>query len=83
VAAPVVDGEAIPAPPKRRPPAAFPQLTPIPETPPPARWPRPDSRKPAGESGLRGLCGPPGLSPAIARRATLARWESFKLSRAA
>jgi hypothetical protein len=24
-----------------------------------------------------------GLSPAIARRATLARWESFKLSRAA
>jgi hypothetical protein len=40
VAAPVVDGEAIPASPKRRPPAGFPlfrSLTPIPETLPSAQ----------------------------------------------
>jgi hypothetical protein len=52
VATPVVDGEVIPpASPKRRPPAGFPlfrSLTLIPETPPPARWPRHDSRKAAG-----------------------------------
>jgi hypothetical protein len=52
VAAPVVDGEVIPPlPPKDDPQPGFPlfrSLTPIPETPPPARWPLPDSRKAAG-----------------------------------